>query len=115
AAPRSRADAGPAPRRPHPTRFFRGRRFVPPSSPQRRVMAHLVTAIIKPFKLEDVKEALRGAGVVGLTASEVQGYGRQGGKSETFRGSEYKIEFVPKVKIEVLVESSQVDKIVELI
>jgi len=78
-------------------------------------MPHLVTAIIKPFKLEEVKEALRGAGLVGLTVSEVQGYGRQGGKTETFRGSEYKMEFVPKVKIEVLVESSQVDKVVELI
>ena len=70
-------------------------------------MAHLVTAIIKPFKLEEVKEALRGAGSSGLTVSEVQGYGRQGGKSETFRGTEYKVEFVPKVKLEVLVESDR--------
>ena len=67
-------------------------------------MAHLVTAIIKPFKLEDVKEALRGAGVLGLTVSEIQGYGRQGGKTEAFRGSEYKVEFVPKVKVEVVVD-----------
>lgn len=78
-------------------------------------MPYLVTAIIKPFKLEEVKEALRGAGVLGLTVSEVQGYGRQGGKSEVFRGSEYKVEFVPKVKLEVLIESSQADKIIELI
>jgi len=78
-------------------------------------MAHLVTAIIKPFKLEEVKDALRGAGLLGLTVSEVQGYGRQGGKSETFRGSEYTIEFVPKVKIEVLCESTDVDKVVDLI
>jgi len=78
-------------------------------------MPHLVTAIIKPFKLEEVKEALRGAGMLGLTVCEVQGYGRQGGKTETFRGSEYKMEFVPKVKIEVLVESSQVDKVCEII
>ena len=78
-------------------------------------MPYLVTAIIKPFKLDEVKEALRTAGVLGLTVSEVQGYGRQGGKTETFRGSEYKIEFVPKVKIEVLVDSSQADKIVDLI
>jgi nitrogen regulatory protein P-II 1 len=78
-------------------------------------MAHLITAIIKPFKLEEVKEALRGAGVLGLTVSEVQGYGRQGGKTEVFRGSEYKMEFVPKVKIEALVESSQVDKIIDVI
>jgi nitrogen regulatory protein P-II 1 len=78
-------------------------------------MAYLVTAIIKPFKLEDVKEALRGMGVMGLTVSEVQGYGRQGGKTETFRGSEYKMEFVPKVKVEVLVEDNDVDKTVDLI
>ena len=78
-------------------------------------MPHLVTAIIKPFKLEEVKEALRGAGLLGMTVSEVQGYGRQGGKTETFRGAEYKVEFVPKVKIEVLVESSHADKVVELI
>ncbi|MBI2708274.1 MAG: P-II family nitrogen regulator [Actinobacteria bacterium] len=75
-------------------------------------MPHLVTAIIKPFKLEDVKEALRGLGVLGLTASEVQGFGRQGGKSESFRGSEYTIDFVPKVKVEVLVSSDDVDKVI---
>jgi nitrogen regulatory protein P-II 1 len=78
-------------------------------------MPYLITAIIKPYKLEEVKEALRGAGVLGLTVSEVQGYGRQGGKNETFRGSEYKIEFVPKVKIEALVDSSQAEKIVDVI
>ena len=78
-------------------------------------MAHLVTAVIKPFKLEEVKEALRGAGVLGLTVSEVQGYGRQGGKSETFRGSEYTIDFVPKVKVEVICDSADVDSIIEVI
>jgi len=76
---------------------------------------HLVTAIIKPFKLDDVRQALRGAGIVGVTVSEVQGYGRQGGKTETFRGSEYKMEFVPKVKVEVLVETTQVDKVIDII
>jgi nitrogen regulatory protein PII len=74
-----------------------------------------VTAVIKPFKLEEVKEALRGAGILGLTVSEVQGYGRQGGKSETWRGSEYKVDFVPKVKLEVVVETSDVDKVMDLI
>ena len=74
-------------------------------------MVQLVTAIVKPFKLEDVKTALREAGCLGLTVSEVQGYGRQGGKSETFRGSEYTVEFVPKVKVEVLVDDSVVEKI----
>ncbi|MHB8468081.1 MAG: P-II family nitrogen regulator [Acidimicrobiales bacterium] len=78
-------------------------------------MPHLVSAIIKPFKLDDVKEALRGAGIVGLTVYEVQGYGRQGGKTESFRGSEYKMEFVPKVRIDVLVETGQVDKVIDLI
>jgi nitrogen regulatory protein P-II 1 len=78
-------------------------------------MAHLVTAIIKPFKLEEVKEALRGAGVIGLTVSEIQGFGRQGGKTEAFRGNEYKVEFVPKVKLEVLVDSTDLDKVLELI
>jgi len=78
-------------------------------------MPHLVTAIVKPFKLEEVKEALRGAGVLGLTVSEVQGYGRQGGKTETFRGNEYKVDFVPKVKVEVLVETSMVDKVIDLV
>jgi nitrogen regulatory protein P-II 1 len=75
----------------------------------------MVTAIIKPFKLEEVKEALRGAGMLGLTVSEVQGYGRQGGKTEVFRGSEYKIDFVPKVKIDVIVDSADVDKVIDII
>jgi nitrogen regulatory protein P-II 1 len=70
---------------------------------------------VKPHKLEEVKEALRGVGVLGLTASEVQGFGRQGGKSETFRGSEYKVEFVPKVKVEVLVSSDDVEKVMDAI
>ena len=78
-------------------------------------MAHLVTAIIKPFKLEEVKEALRGAGVIGLTVSEIQGYGRQGGKTESFRGNEYKVEFVPKVKVEVVIDSADLDKLLDLI
>ena len=78
-------------------------------------MPHLVTAIIKPFKLEEVKDALRNSGVVGLTVSEVQGYGRQGGKTETFRGSEYKIDFVPKVKIEVVVADGTVEDVMAVI
>ncbi|MEY2570422.1 MAG: nitrogen regulatory protein 1 [Acidimicrobiaceae bacterium] len=75
----------------------------------------LVTAIIKPYKLEEVKEALQSAGILGLTVSEVQGYGRQGGKTETFRGSEYKVDFVPKVRIELLVVGEDVDKVVDII
>jgi nitrogen regulatory protein P-II 1 len=78
-------------------------------------VVHLVTAIIKPFKLEEVKESLRGAGILGLTVSEVQGYGRQGGKTEVFRGSEYKIDFVPKVKVDVIVDTADVDKVIDII
>jgi nitrogen regulatory protein P-II 1 len=76
-------------------------------------MIHLVTAVIKPHKLTDVTQALKTAGAFGMTVSEVQGFGRQSGKSETFRGSEYTIDFVPKVKIEVLVDSSTVDTLVD--
>jgi len=75
----------------------------------------LVTAIVKPFKLDDIQEALKAAGVVGMTVSEVRGFGRQGGHTETYRGAEYKIDFVPKVKIDVVTEDDLVDAIVEAI
>lgn len=75
----------------------------------------LITAIIKPFRLDGVKEALKAVGVDGLTVTEVQGFGRQGGHSETYRGAEYKIDFVPKVKIEAVVGDDDVDRIVETI
>ncbi len=78
-------------------------------------MVHLVTAVIKPHRLEDVRDALRAFGVTGMTASEVQGYGRQGGKTEVFRGAEYTVAFVPKVRIEILVDSDDVDDIVNVI
>lgn len=74
-----------------------------------------IEAIIRPFKLEDVKEALIEEGVRGLTISEVRGYGRQKGHTETYRGSEYRIEFVPKIKIELVVEDSKADKVVDAI
>src|SRR3954467_5305232 len=64
----------------------------------------LITAIVKPFKLDDVKNALELIGIAGLTVTEVQGFGRQRGHTEVYRGAEYKIDFVPKVKIEVLVD-----------
>src|SRR4051794_26841557 len=76
-------------------------------------MLHLVTAVIKPHKLDDVKEALRGAGVLGLTVSEVRGFGRQGGKTETYRGTEYSVDFLPKVKVEVLCDSADLDAVVD--
>ena len=75
----------------------------------------LITAIIKPFKLDDVKDALRSAGVTGMTVEEVRGFGRQGGHTETYRGAEYKIDFVPKVKIDVVTTEETVDAIIEAI
>jgi nitrogen regulatory protein PII len=74
-----------------------------------------IEAIIRPFKLDEVKEALTEEGVHGLTITEVRGYGRQKGHTETYRGSEYRIEFVPKIKIEVIVDSEQVEKVVDAI
>jgi nitrogen regulatory protein P-II 1 len=72
----------------------------------------LITAVIKPFKLDDVKEALKGAGVQGMTVSEVQGFGRQSGHTEVYRGAEYTVEFVPKIKLEVLADDGSVSGIV---
>ncbi len=76
---------------------------------------HLVTAIIKPHKLDDVKAALRDVGVLGMTVTEVKGFGRQGGKTETYRGAEYTIDFLPKVKLEIVCDSFESDKIVDTI
>jgi nitrogen regulatory protein P-II 2 len=75
----------------------------------------IVMAIIKPFKLDDVREALTAIGVQGLTVTEVKGYGRQKGHTEIYRGAEYAVSFLPKLKIEVVVPSDQVDKVVEAI
>jgi len=78
-------------------------------------MVHLVTAVIKPHKLEEVKDALRAVGVLGMTISEVRGFGRQGGHTETYRGAEYSIDFLPKIKFEVLVDTADADKIIDTI
>ena len=75
----------------------------------------LITAVIKPFKLDDVKDALAELGVQGMTVSEVQGFGRQGGHSETYRGTEYKVLFTPKTRVEVVVEDSRPDAVVAAI
>lgn len=75
----------------------------------------LVTGVIKPFKLDDVKAALESFGVAGITVSEVQGYGRQRGHTEVYRGAEYRVDFVPKVRVEVLVEDDDSDDVVEVI
>ena len=75
----------------------------------------LVTAVIKPHKLDDVKNALKAAGVVGITVSEVRGFGRQGGHTETYRGTEYQVDFLPKIKLEIVAEDSEVLAVVEAI
>jgi nitrogen regulatory protein P-II 1 len=75
----------------------------------------LVTAIIKPFKVDDVKSALETLGVLGLTVSEVRGYGRQKGHTEVYRGAEYTVDLVPKVRVEVLVDDLDADKVVDTV
>jgi nitrogen regulatory protein P-II 1 len=72
----------------------------------------LVTAVIKPFKLDDVKDALKAAGITGITVTEVRGFGRQGGHTETYRGAEYQIDFVPKVSLQIVCDDAQADPIV---
>lgn len=74
-----------------------------------------IEAIIKPFKLDDVKDALNEIGITGMTISEVKGYGRQKGHTEIYRGAEYVVDFIPKVKIEIVVAAEQVDEVVDTI
>ena len=75
----------------------------------------MIMAIIKPFKLDDVREALSEAGITGITATEVKGFGRQKGHTELYRGAEYVVDFLPKVKLEIAVTDDQVDRVVEAI
>jgi nitrogen regulatory protein P-II 1 len=75
----------------------------------------LVTAIVKPFKLDDVKAALKEMGVAGMTVSEAQGFGRQAGHTEVYRGAEYTVDFVPKVRLEVLAADADADRVVEAV
>jgi nitrogen regulatory protein P-II 1 len=75
----------------------------------------LVVAVLKPFKLDDVKEVLKNMGVHGMTVSEAQGYGRQKGHTEVYRGAEYVVDFVPKIRIEVVTEDNRADEVVEAI
>lgn len=75
----------------------------------------LVVAVVKPFKLDDVKEALKTLGVHGLTVTEVQGFGRQRGHTEVYRGAEYEVEFVPKVRLEIVVDDTRVDEVTNAI
>jgi nitrogen regulatory protein PII len=75
----------------------------------------LITAIVKPFKVDDVKDALKEAGVAGMTLTEVKGFGRQSGHTEVYRGAEYEVDFLPKVKFEVLSASEDVERIMDVI
>jgi nitrogen regulatory protein P-II 1 len=78
-------------------------------------MVNLVTAVIKPHKLEEVKDALRAIGITGMTVDEVKGFGRQGGHTETYRGAEYKVDLLPKVKIDVVCAEADTDGVVDVI
>lgn len=75
----------------------------------------LVTAVIKPHMLDEVKEALRGVGISGMTVSEVKGFGRQGGHTETYRGAEYRVDFIPKVKVEIVIEDTDAQQVIDAI
>jgi len=75
----------------------------------------LITAIVKPFKLDDVKDKLKAIGITGITVNEVRGFGRQGGHTETYRGAEYQIDFVPKIALGIVVDDAAVDDVVEAI
>jgi len=75
----------------------------------------LITAVVKPFKLDEVKEALKAAGIQGITVTEVQGFGRQAGHTEVYRGTEYKIDFVPKVRLEILCGDDDVERVTDAI
>jgi nitrogen regulatory protein P-II 1 len=75
----------------------------------------LIVAVLKPFKLDEVKEALKALGVHGMTLTEVQGFGRQRGHTEVYRGAEYEVEFVPKLRLEIVVDDAQADEVVDTI
>jgi nitrogen regulatory protein P-II 1 len=75
----------------------------------------LIVAVLKPFKLDEVKEALKTLGVAGMTLTEAQGFGRQRGHTEVYRGAEYEVDFVPKIRVEILVDDNQADEVVDAI
>jgi nitrogen regulatory protein P-II 1 len=94
----------------------RGRKFFQPNKHTKRgALMKMVEAIVKPFKLDEVKEALTKAGVQGMTVEEVKGFGRQKGHTELYRGAEYSVDFLPKVKIQILVPDDKASKVVEVI
>ncbi len=96
-----------------PRRAFHGPARLGITESTRSRTMKLITAIVKPFKLDDVKDALKGLGVEGMTVSEVQGFGRQGGHTETYRGAEYQIDFVPKVRVEIVIDDADSERVVE--
>ncbi len=87
----------------------------PVTDNERRSQMKLIVAVLKPFKLDDVKETLKNRGVQGMTLTEAQGFGRQRGHTEVYRGAEYEVDFVPKIRVEVLVDDGQVDEVVDAI
>jgi nitrogen regulatory protein P-II 2 len=92
------------------------RTFLPPYNPfNTEKPMKMVTAIVKPFKLDEVREALSGIGVQGITVTEVKGFGRQKGHTELYRGAEYVVDFLPKVKIEAAIDEALVDRVIEAI
>jgi nitrogen regulatory protein P-II 2 len=80
-----------------------------------RKLVKLITAVIKPFKLEDVRDALSANGIQGMTVTEVKGFGRQKGHTELYRGAEYVVDFLPKIKLEIAVDDSQLDETLEIV
>jgi len=84
-------------------------------SGEERDIMKLVSAIIKPFKLDDVREALSEVGVAGITVTEVKGFGRQKGHTELYRGAEYVVDFLPKIKVEVAIDDARIDSVIEAI
>jgi nitrogen regulatory protein P-II 1 len=89
--------------------------FHPSPTNKRGEEMKLITAILKPFKLDDVKDALQAHGVTGMTVSEASGYGRQGGHTEVYRGAEYTVDLIPKVRLEVLVDDSEAETVIGVI
>ncbi len=113
---RSPASTRPSTRKPVTTSLqLGGSSVLGHSAARRNEEMKLITAIVKPFTLEDVKTGLEQTGILGMTVSEVQGYGRQKGHTEVYRGAEYSVDFVPKVRVEVVVDDSAVDKVVDVI
>jgi nitrogen regulatory protein P-II 2 len=108
-------DVAPSARQGFPEYRAAGFKAVPPLQDRGVLPMKLITAIIKPFKLDDVREALSALGIAGITVAEVKGFGRQKGHTELYRGAEYKVDLLPKIKLEIAVTDENVDPVVEAI